>query len=185
MSQTIEQTMVTTSQEDFFNNKINKGHLIAMLKLHLVETGVQVVQTKDDADVLNSYHCTRCTVSGNPSIIVSTNTDFLVMLIYGNRPNGNVKMLHPSTNITSAKLYDIAAIKKDIGDMQSAVLFVHAVTGGDKTSRNVSLHSEVVNIFNSLASHPEEVANTGERFVRALYPGGINLIILMICDYTV
>ncbi|KAJ8880090.1 hypothetical protein PR048_020713 [Dryococelus australis] len=90
-------------------------------------------------------------------------------------------------NKTSTKLYDIATIQKDPGDMQNAVLFAHVVIGGDKTSaiygkgkikayrllqKNVSLRSEVVNIFNSPASHPEEVAKTGERFFRALYPGG-------------
>ncbi|KAJ8869049.1 hypothetical protein PR048_030600 [Dryococelus australis] len=172
-----EQTMVATSQEDLLSNKNNKSHLIAVLKLRLVEAGVRVVQDKDDAD---SYQ-------GNPAILVGTDTDLLVMLIYRIRPNGSVKMLHPSTNNTSAKLYDIAAIQKDIGDMRSAILFAHAVTGGDKISavygkgkikaykllrKNVSLRSEVVNFLNSPASHPEEVANTGERFVRALYPGG-------------
>ncbi|KAJ8877246.1 hypothetical protein PR048_021700 [Dryococelus australis] len=79
------------------------------------------------------------------------------------------------------------AIQKDIGDMQSAVLFAHAVTGCDKTSaiygkgkieackllqKSVSLRSELVNIFSNPASHPEKVANTGERFVQARYPGG-------------
>ncbi|KAJ8898350.1 hypothetical protein PR048_003710 [Dryococelus australis] len=73
-------------------------------------------------------------LSGNPAILVGNNTDLLVMLIHRNRPTGNVKMLHQSTNKTSPKLYDNTALQKDIGDMQSAVLFAHAVTGGDKTS---------------------------------------------------
>ncbi|KAJ8890170.1 hypothetical protein PR048_009677 [Dryococelus australis] len=56
--------------------------------------------------------------------------------------------------------------------------------------KNVSLRLEVVNIFNSPASHPEEVANTGERFVRALYPGGDKLdnivdLRLHLCNHAV
>ncbi|KAJ8890070.1 hypothetical protein PR048_009577 [Dryococelus australis] len=137
-----EQTMATTLQEDV-----------------LMEVGDGVFQVKDDADVLVVTIALDIGLSGNPDILVGTDAELLVMLIYRNRPNGYVKMLHPSTNKTSAKLYDIVAIQKDIGDMQSAVLFAHAVT------------REVIKIFNSSAPHPEELANTGERFVRALYPG--------------
>ncbi|KAJ8888436.1 hypothetical protein PR048_007926 [Dryococelus australis] len=45
-----------------------------------------------------------------------------------NRPNRNVKILHPSTSKTSANLRDIAIIQNNIGDMQIAVLFVHDFT---------------------------------------------------------
>ncbi|KAJ8878954.1 hypothetical protein PR048_019558 [Dryococelus australis] len=121
---------------------------------------VRVDQAKDGADVREVTTALDIELSGNPAIPVGADTDLLVMLIYRNRPNENVKILHISTNKTSVKLYDIATIQKDTGDMQSVVLFAHAVTG------------EVVNIFNSPASHPEEVANTGEMFVRALYPCG-------------
>ncbi|KAJ8896765.1 hypothetical protein PR048_002110 [Dryococelus australis] len=123
-----EQTMVTSSQENFLS------HLIAMLKLRLVEAGGRVVQAKDDADLLIVTTALDIELSGNPAILVGTDTDLLVMLIYRNKPNGNAKMLHPSTNISSGKLYEIAAIQKDIGDIQNAVLFAHTVTGGDKTS---------------------------------------------------
>ncbi|KAJ8886619.1 hypothetical protein PR048_012831 [Dryococelus australis] len=77
--------------------------------------------------------------------------------------------------------------------MQSAVLFAHVVKGmvikrficgkGQiKTykllQKNVSLRSEVINIFNSPISHREEVANNVERFVRALYPISFKLTVL-------
>ncbi|KAJ8892475.1 hypothetical protein PR048_005055 [Dryococelus australis] len=112
-----EQTMVTNSQEYFLNNENNKGHLIVMLKLRLVVADIRVVQSKDDTDVLIVTTALDIELSGNPAILVGTDTDLLVILIYRNRFNGNVKMLHPSTNETSAKLYDIAAIQKDTGDM--------------------------------------------------------------------
>ncbi|KAJ8894389.1 hypothetical protein PR048_007040 [Dryococelus australis] len=182
-----EQAMATTSQEGFLSNKNNKGHLIAMLKLRLVEASVRVVQAKYDADILTVTIALDIELSENTAILVGIDTDLLVMLIYRNRPNGNVKVLQPSTNITSAKVYDITANQKYIGDMQSDVLFTHAVTRGDKTSaiygkgkieankllqKNACLRSNVVNIFNRPASRLEEVANTCKRFVRALYPGG-------------
>ncbi|KAJ8896286.1 hypothetical protein PR048_001630 [Dryococelus australis] len=191
-----EQTMVTTPLEEFLINRNNKAQLIAMLKLRLVEAGVRVLFKPK---IMQVYHCTRhrdiresyhtCRYQyGSPSYAN-----------YRNRPSVNVKMLRPSTNKTSAKLYDIAAVQKYIGDMLSAVLFAHAVTRCDKTSaisgkgkikaykflqKNVSLRSEIVNIFNSPASHPEEVVNTCERFFELCILVEINLIILMICDYT-
>ncbi|KAJ8894998.1 hypothetical protein PR048_000307 [Dryococelus australis] len=97
--------MATTSQKDFLFNKNNKVHLIAMLTLRLVDADVRVVQAKVKLPLRSTWS------------------------------NGNAKILHRSTSITSAALYDIDAIQNNIGDMQSAVLFVHDFTRSDKTSR--------------------------------------------------
>ncbi|KAJ8869991.1 hypothetical protein PR048_029002 [Dryococelus australis] len=153
-----EQTMVTTSQVDFLSNKNIKDHLIAIMKLCLVEAVTIVLDIE---------------LSGNPAILVGTDTDLLVMLIYRNRPNGNVKMLHPSTNKTSAKLYDIAASKKILTTcrVQSCLRML-----SPELTSSTSLHL-------ILKSYPTLVRGLFELYILVEIVE-INLIILMICDYT-
>ncbi|KAJ8881061.1 hypothetical protein PR048_017534 [Dryococelus australis] len=78
-----------------------------MLKLRLVEAGVRVLHAKDDSDVLIVTIALDMEISGNPALLVGTDTDLLVKLIYRNKPNGNVKMLHPSMNKILDKLYRV------------------------------------------------------------------------------
>ena len=71
--------------------------------------------------------------------------------------------------------------------MKDAVLFAHAMTGGDKTcalygkgkkkgygllQKDPHLRSAIVNIFTCPSSSHEEVSNIGEKFVRELYARG-------------
>ena len=68
----------TTLQADFLGNVKNKGRLIKLLTLHLMNAGIDVQQARSDADSMIS---SALNVSDKPTVVVGTDTDLLVALI--------------------------------------------------------------------------------------------------------
>ena len=180
-----EHTTTTASQADFLANRRNKARLIEMLAGWFQAAQIQVRQAQNDADTLIIRTALEIELSGKSVVVVGSDTDLLAMLIARTRQDGRVLMLHPGTSKSPAKLYDVPKIQGEIRDMKNALLFAHAVTGGDKTSaiygkgkkkaykllqKEESLRQEVIKTFYCHTASPEDVRNVGERFVRALYP---------------
>lgn len=94
--------------------------------------GIPVHQAEDDADVLIVKTALKCQQQGKTAVVVGNDTDLLAILIARGQL-GNLFMLHPGTSKTPGKL-SLNEIQEHIGYMKNAVLFSHAISGGDKTS---------------------------------------------------
>ncbi|KAK4874989.1 hypothetical protein RN001_011411 [Aquatica leii] len=182
-----EETCVNTLQTDFLSNKKNKACLISMVSNFLKMGGVNVDQAQDDADELIVSTALRLHQLNKKVVILATDTDILTILIARAPTDNNILVLHPATNKTTAQVFVVDDIQKNIGVMKEAVLFAHAVSGCDKTSalynkgkkssynllqKSKSLREKVCRIFNKPNQRKNEVVAVGEEFVRALYPDG-------------
>lgn len=177
-----EDSMVTNvSQSKFLTNSKNKSRLISRLSRVLLERGHSVTQCKGDADT--SIVNTALPFFGDSDsshIVVSEDIDILTLLIH-HCEYQNVFMLR---SFGTHKIINIATLRKALGDVITrSVLFIHAVTGGDKTSalykkgkssaisilpKNQHL-SEEIGVFYKNNANIAELCRVGELFLLKLY----------------
>lgn len=127
-------TFVSISQADFLSNSHNKTRLITLLTRSLREVGVTVHQAKGDADTLIVSTALQECTTGRDVLVVSTDTDVLVMLVARSEGNPKLTVLHPGTRTVPSKMYDVSQINEKLGSTKECLLFSHAVSGCDTTS---------------------------------------------------
>jgi len=121
-------------KEEFLSRDTNKQRFINLISAELRVRGCNVINSPGDADVdialaavsASDYHSTT---------LVGEDTDLLVLLLYYAKP-GNKQLYFRSDKSTATTWYDINRIVATVGkNLCSQLLFVHAFTGCDSTSR--------------------------------------------------
>ena len=121
-----ESMKADTSQSAFLNNNNHKSKLIIMLVYKLNDKNSKTRQTIADADRLKVETASLETRYSYPIVVITTDTDILVMLTSLAPACSDMYMLC-STNPTS--LYNITLIQEAVGNKKQNLLFAHSVTG--------------------------------------------------------
>ena len=173
----------TVSQAAFLGNPYNKQGLINALIDDLQAAGIVVKQAIGDADTLIVSTALHYASESQPTVVIGTDTDLLVMLVARTPPDCNIWQVNPGSSKTQQKAYNVPAIQKELGSLKDNLLFLHAATGSDTTSapyqqgkkkgyktlkKNDDL-AQTVKIFNIPEADAEDIAKAGEMFLLALY----------------
>ena len=183
-----EQTPISSSKDDFLRHDDNKQRLIDMLAQQLRRAEYDVLNAQDDADYLLATTAIE-TATSMPTVLVGDDTDLLCLLIH----HGAERHLHQLTLKTSVKekaddeprVWNVQKLIERMGeDMAKRILFLHAFSGCDTTSRIfikdkypvLKLHDDkrfqqVADIFMDPASSKENVVAAGETGMILLYDG--------------
>ena len=131
------ETEFSGKKEDFLSRDKNKADMIAVISTALTKRGHHVIQSPGDADVdivkatvERSRHCT--------TTLVGEDTDLLILLLHYSRTDNEIIYFRSDANKQSRehKVYNINQLKEALGDdVCNELLFVHAYSGCDSTSR--------------------------------------------------
>ena len=133
-------------KEEFLSRTVNKQQLINLITVEMKKRGTSVLNALGDADVEivkaaveNSRHHT--------TTLIGEDTDLLILLLH--YANLNDKDLYfRSDKFKSekcAKVFHINKIKEILGnDICTQLLFIHAMTGCDRTSRIFGISKKAV-----------------------------------------
>lgn len=175
-----DQTMHTsTTQAAFLANSNNKRSLIEMLSSMLNQSGIAVKQASADADALIVSTALSLAESGEPVVVVGTDTDLLVMLVAQATTDMDLYMLC-STNPTT--LYRVHEIQESLGKTSQHLMVLHAITGCDTVSavyrhgkrkafnlvHNKKQYDQLKTFTNADSTH-QQVQEAGESFLLKLY----------------
>ena len=174
----------TTSQKHFLSNYQNKARSIDGLKTCMVENhGMHVLQGRDDADNLIVQTAIQASNDNGRCTIVGTDTDILALLIH-KCTNQEIHYHIPGTELNPNVTYSIKNTRDNMSyTVKKYILFLHDISGCDTTSalfrqgkkkavkiieNKGDLHP-FVDLFYNINSHPEEIAEAGEKFLLQLY----------------
>lgn len=130
-----EGTKFVGKKDDFLSNVENKQTLINLISERMRGRGCHVIQAEGDADVdivkaavsMSSYKSTS---------LIGEDTDLLVLLLHHASTSDGNKLYFRSDKGSSTAVYDIKVMKQLLGDdICRSLLFLHAFTGCDTTSR--------------------------------------------------
>ena len=130
-----ENMATTTSQAAFLSNSHNKEHLIDVVHQKMLTAGIVVKQADADADSLIVSTALALAGSSKPVVVVSTDTDILVML--GTQVVLNMD-LHMLCQKNPTMLYNIQDIQDNIGNTCTYLMVIHAISGCDNRLCSVS-----------------------------------------------
>ena len=128
------ETEFTGKKDDFLSRDTNKQGLIDLIGGELRQRGCSVINSPGDADVdiaeaaveASRYHSTT---------LIGEDTDLLVLLLYYAQPD-NKDLYFRSDKSTATAGYNINSLMSALGNnLRSQLLFIHAFTGCDSTSR--------------------------------------------------
>lgn len=124
-------------KEEFLSNDKNKQAIINLISDGLQQAGCHVIHAKGDADV-DIVQAAVSMSSNMSTTVIGEDTDLLVLLLYHTNVSQGKELFFRSDihSKTPAKVYNIKGIKQVLGEEICAhLLFVHAFTGCDTTSR--------------------------------------------------
>lgn len=133
----ITDTQFSGKKENFLSRDSNKQSLIRLVSAELRNRGCTVVNAPGDADV----EIVKAAVSTSllhTTTLVGEDTDLLILLLHYTQPaSKNIYFRSDrSKGDGSVKVYHINRMKEVLGnEMCSHLLFIHALTGCDSTSR--------------------------------------------------
>ena len=175
-------TPSTTSQQSFLANGHNKSQLISGIKSYGL---LNTVQATADADVLIVNTALEECKTRECVVVVGSDTDLLCLLIAKAKDGDNVYLLHPGTNTTPMRVYNIQRIRAHLGDKVDIILPMHALSGSDTTSaiygkgkktiyKIVMSNPEVqeqLRVFNKEDATHDEIGKAGEKVMISFYHG--------------
>ncbi|KAL8625951.1 hypothetical protein ACOMHN_012543 [Nucella lapillus] len=168
------------TREKFLANPSNKQRFINLLSETLMKLGFQIHHAKDDADCL-IVKTTLDVAASSTTVLIGEDTDHLVLLLYHVTDNLHGVYFMPSGR--KAKLWDIKTTRAKIGtETCKRLLFTHAITGCDTTSRMMNigkslpvkllrkstLFQKIADVFMAASTH-QEIEKAGEKAVVLLY----------------
>lgn len=128
----------------FLSNKMNKQRIIDLTGMHLTQQGCQVVHSNDDADLDIVMACVE-SAKTQTTTLIGEDTDLIILLLYW-IPTPSTFNIYVRSDIKHGSQskgttqHDVAAIRKHFDDTSVKILlFVHAFTGCDTTSRIFSI----------------------------------------------
>ena len=129
-------------KEDFFPNDMNKQALITMIAGRLENKGCHVVHAEGDEDV-DIVKAAITMSSFQSTTLLGEDTDLLVLLLFYAESSSHDLYFRSEKNKEKFRVYNIKILKQLFGtDICSVLLFAHAFSGSDTTSRifgNISL----------------------------------------------
>lgn len=167
--------LLEMKKKSFLANPRNKQKFINLLGSLLSEQpDIQVQHAEGDADY--DIVISACTISMTQHVaIVGEDTDLLMLLLHHHDPHNLVFMK------TSTRVINLSVLKQGLGDdISSDLLFIHAMTGCDTTSRpygigkvsslkkSDSLHS-AAQIFMEQNKSVDEIDEAGSSALMILY----------------
>ena len=170
------------TREKFLANPSNKQRFINLLSETLMKLGFQIHHAKDDADCL-IVKTTLDVAASSTTVLIGEDTDLLVLLLYHVTDNLHGVYFMPSGR--KAKLWDIKTARAKIGtETCKRLLFAHAISGCDTTSRMMNigkslpvkllrkstLFQKIADVFMAANTH-QETEEAGEKAVVLLYGG--------------
>ncbi|KAL8582347.1 hypothetical protein ACOMHN_037104 [Nucella lapillus] len=174
------------TREKFLANPSNKQRFINLLSETLMKLGFQIHHAKDDADCL-IVKTTLDVAASSTTVLIGEETDLLVLLLYHVTDNLHGVYFMPSGR--KAKLWDIKTRRTKIGtETCNGLLFAHAITGCDTTSRMMNigkslpvkllrkstLFQKIADVFVAASTH-QEIEEAVEKAVVLLYGEGGNI----------
>ena len=130
-----EETEFSGKKGDFLSRDSNKQGLINLISDGLRKRGCNVINASGDADVdivkaaVESSHLHSTTLIGE-------DTDLFVLILYHAHAEYKNLYFRSDTKAKATKVYNINRLKVILGnDLCSQLLFIHAITGCDTTSR--------------------------------------------------
>lgn len=129
-------TVFNGKKEDFLSKGSNKQALIDIISTRLREKGCSVVNCSGDADTEIVSVAITASEYGSTTLI-SEDTDLLVLFLYHMKPNRkSVFFRFDNKSRSQIRVYNINKLKPLLGPVLcSHLLFIHAFTGCDTTSR--------------------------------------------------
>lgn len=131
------ETTFSGKKEEFLSRDTNKQKLIWMISDALKEKNCTVVHAPGDADVDIVKAAVDASLQ-HTTTLIGEDTDLLVLLLYSEqRKSKGLYFRSDKSKVDgSFKVYDINHIREILrDDICSQLIFIHAVTGCDTTSR--------------------------------------------------
>ena len=150
-------------KEDFLSTPCNKQRLIDMITQELQMGGSTVINAPGDADV----DIVKAAIKASrhqTTTLIGEDTDLLILLLYYAEKNNNKDLFFRSDKSTPPKVYDIHAIKQVLGnELCAQLLFIHAFTGCDATSRIFGVGKK--SVFQKLVNGESTIKRCAEAFL--------------------
>ncbi|KAK6178791.1 hypothetical protein SNE40_011298 [Patella caerulea] len=175
-------------KEDFLSNKDNKQQFVNMLGDCLKSDGNNVRHASGDADVLIVLTAIE-SPQHHDTVLIVEDTDLLVLLFHHIKDAKNKVFFTTEPkkmSLKPIKCWDITTARSLLGpSLCEHLLFLHAVSGCDTTSRLYGVGKQAVltkarkdafliqqaRVFMDLTSSKEEIVKAVERAVVHLYNG--------------
>ena len=159
-----------------------------MLSDMLLANGHPTLHSQNDADLLIVQTAIR-RAADQPVVVIGEDTDLLILLCHHVSSDLNNIIFKSDSRLKSKKqrVWDIQWLQQALGeDVSQALLFVHAITGCDTTSRLFGVGKgtptlkklkagntfhETAEVFQKRTATVEEVVSAGEKAVIAMYNG--------------
>ena len=129
-------TQFVGKRDDFLSNPQNKNSIIRLIMHQLRQHGCYALQAEGDADVEIVKSAVASSLHSSTTLI-GEDTDLLVLLLHHVQPSGGHQLYFRSDKLAkTVKVHDIRSIREIMGtDNCKFLLFLHALTGCDTTSR--------------------------------------------------
>ena len=179
-------TKFVGKKDDFLSNGMNKHALIKLISGRLREKGCDNIQAEGDAD-LDIVKAAVAMSAYKSTTLIGEDTDLLVLLLY-HAPANDCKHLYFRSDKGTPNVYNLTVLKHLPGDdVCSDLLFIHAFSGCDTTSRifgvgkksvvqkviaGDSVLHECSKVFRTPTADPATVETTGCNAMVSLFNGG-------------
>ena len=155
-------TKFSRKKEGFLANDINKQAMIKLIGSRFQERGCCVIHDEADADV-DIVKAAVTMLSYKSTTLVGEDTDLLILLLY--YANDDCKDLYFRSDKDQMKprVYNIKILKQLLGnDVCTDLLFAHAFTGCDTTSRVFGIGKKTV--FNKIVNRSPKLQSCSQTF---------------------
>lgn len=144
-------TPLKTKKQEFLSNSKNRNKFVDMLSEKLVETGLTVAKTTDDANILIAEKSVSISAE-KMTVVVGEEATLLVLMCFYAKDENHGLYLRSCKKVKSTKtsrLWDITETKIWLGTEKSELLlFVNAFGGCQSTSHIFGVGE--ANLFNKL-----------------------------------
>lgn len=177
---------LTVNKDIFLNNTMNKQNFIKHLGDSLQLVGCEVFHAPSDADVLIAEKAIE-SADTQDTALVGDDTDLLVLLLHHSKLTSNEFFFAPEPKKNAKnRIWDIKQTKTDLGPyICSNILFLHALSGCDTTSRLFGIGKAAVlkrfrtnkalqqaaKVFDCVSATTEEIKLAGEKALVVMYNG--------------
>ena len=181
-----ENNDVSLKKDLFLSNYKNKQQFLTILGEHLSKAGCTVHHSEGDAVCL-IVQKTIDSAQYKPTVVAADDTDLLCLLLHHANKTLQDIFFVPSARLTSKRpprIWNIQHTRKRLGlDMCRDILFLHAFTGCDTTSRFFGIGKakaikkykesqtfrKAASTFFDSSSTKKDIASAGETVVKYLY----------------
>ena len=177
-----ENMSVTLKKDNFLSNPKNKQRFLSMLSEALQNVGCITHHANGDADLLVVKTAVE-SARTSTTVLVGDDTDLLVLLCYHASEDGYDLFYRPEpkANTRDARVWHMKKVKEQLGkELCRSLLFLHAITGCDTTSRLYGVGKATAlkkfenalqaNVF-SCHSAVSDVVTAGEKALVSLFGG--------------